>query len=445
MHLIMPYYILSTISCIKNNEYKFGYSTKNKYELLRQYEKNKRLITNPFIVQWWDNKGSIKEEKIIHGKLKKDINIENISGEWYNCDNLLYFLTIINKEIIEFKNNKEKYIYDIEKEIVLLSNIDFNTEKNIIQENFINILNKDYKQKILINYNILFFCNLNSFNYKFNEVIIDDVKYLHYKNFIDFLFINMKDKKSKYLIIDKINNDIKKFIYNMDNYYLKLINESEVFFLADCKLPVIEKDDIIDIELTSIYIDKKDFFYSSKEYIIKNQKNIFKNVYEDIYFIDQIKIINIIIKIKIEKTFSYYTIDEYINKIKIILSFKKPIKVYKRIYYSFNIVSLNKYLDTEKYYNLLDLENRNLFNQILNENLYEDINIYIKNKIISIKKYTFYQIINKNKKKEEKYNHDLSLTEDIKCYYKYCSNTIHYGDRYHCLYHIQKLEKMVQT
>lgn len=35
----------------------------NKYELLYQYEKNKRLITNPFIVQWWVTEDSIKEEK----------------------------------------------------------------------------------------------------------------------------------------------------------------------------------------------------------------------------------------------------------------------------------------------------------------------------------------------------------------------------------------------
>lgn len=45
----MPYYILSTVSCIKNNEYKIGYSSKNK-----------RLITNPFIVQWWDITGTVK-------------------------------------------------------------------------------------------------------------------------------------------------------------------------------------------------------------------------------------------------------------------------------------------------------------------------------------------------------------------------------------------------
>lgn len=47
----MPYYIISSESCVKNNEYKFGYSSKSKHELLRQYEKNKRVIPNPFILK----------------------------------------------------------------------------------------------------------------------------------------------------------------------------------------------------------------------------------------------------------------------------------------------------------------------------------------------------------------------------------------------------------
>lgn len=59
----MPFYILSSLSCIKNNEYKFGFSTKSKDELLNQYERNKRVIPNPFILKWWDVESSIKIEK----------------------------------------------------------------------------------------------------------------------------------------------------------------------------------------------------------------------------------------------------------------------------------------------------------------------------------------------------------------------------------------------
>lgn len=47
----MSFYILSSLSYIKNNEYKFGFSSKSEKELLYQYEKNKRLIPNPFILK----------------------------------------------------------------------------------------------------------------------------------------------------------------------------------------------------------------------------------------------------------------------------------------------------------------------------------------------------------------------------------------------------------
>lgn len=59
----MPFYIISNESYVKDNIYKFGYSSKSKEELLKQYSKNKRLIINPFILKWWNVEGSIKEEK----------------------------------------------------------------------------------------------------------------------------------------------------------------------------------------------------------------------------------------------------------------------------------------------------------------------------------------------------------------------------------------------
>ncbi len=101
----MPFYVLSSNSYIKVNVYKFGYSSKSKNELLKQYEKNKRTIPNPFILQWWDE-GSLKNEKIIHNILRKMDIIENIDGEWYECDNLFLFLTLINDEIHNIKLNE---------------------------------------------------------------------------------------------------------------------------------------------------------------------------------------------------------------------------------------------------------------------------------------------------------------------------------------------------
>lgn len=76
----MPFYVLSCLSCIKNNEYKFGFSTKTKEELLKQYEQNKRVIPKPFILKWWDIQGSLSIEKNIHKILCNTYNIEKITG-----------------------------------------------------------------------------------------------------------------------------------------------------------------------------------------------------------------------------------------------------------------------------------------------------------------------------------------------------------------------------
>lgn len=320
----------------------------------------------------------------------------NITGEWYSCNNLLYLLRIIDKKI---------NVYDIKTEITLLNNIEIYTERNIIQKNFIRIINKNNKQNIFINYNIFFLYNLNEFNYEFDKVTIDDIKYLHYKNFVNFLYKNIKDEKSRKLIINKINNDIKRFIYKMDKFFLKLININKIFFHEKFNLPTIKIYDYIDIQLNCFYICEKSLLYSSKEYLIKNKTEIFKNIDKNIiYFINRIKIEYIVIKIIVGKETIFYTIDEYINKFRKILSLtKQHIKIYKRIYYNFDFVSLNRYLNTKTYYKLLNLEDNNLFKYILNDNLYEDINIYIKKNVINIKKFTLYQILNKKNYKKDAY------------------------------------------
>lgn len=131
----MPLYVLSSISHIKDNVYKFGYSSKSKNDLLKQYIKNKRIIPNPFIIQWWCS-GSIKTEKNIHSILHNTCHTENIDGEWYRCDNLLYLLKIIDIEInkvLKVNKPKIKNIYyddDEEKEIRILSNIIIDTRDN---------------------------------------------------------------------------------------------------------------------------------------------------------------------------------------------------------------------------------------------------------------------------------------------------------------------------
>lgn len=107
----MPFYILSTESSVKNNEYKFRYSSKTKDELLFQYSKNKRTIVNPFILEWWNKSAKIKDEKKIHNILRNTYGIYNILGEWYRCNTLLYLLTRINIEIEKIKPENKNNIF----------------------------------------------------------------------------------------------------------------------------------------------------------------------------------------------------------------------------------------------------------------------------------------------------------------------------------------------
>lgn len=120
----MPFYIISNESYIKDNKYKFGYSSKSKNELLKQYEINKRFITNPFIINWWNAKGSITQEKNIHNILRNSKKIKHISGEWYECEDLLYLMFIINDQINKQFNisniNNFKCVDYLCKDIVLL-------------------------------------------------------------------------------------------------------------------------------------------------------------------------------------------------------------------------------------------------------------------------------------------------------------------------------------
>lgn len=140
----MPFYVITNESYIKNNYYKFGYSSKNKEELLKQYEKNKRYIINPFIINWWDIKGSIKDEKEVHKILRKNINICCFNSEWYKCNNLIYLLFIINEQIDNTFNICNICLSNKEKKINLIKveennkNVFYKLKKNV--KNYINIL-----------------------------------------------------------------------------------------------------------------------------------------------------------------------------------------------------------------------------------------------------------------------------------------------------------------
>lgn len=50
-------------------------------------------------------------------------------------------------------------------------------------------------------------------------------------------------------------------------------------------------------------------------------------------------------------------------------------------------------MNSNMFYDVLDLEKKDLFKYIFKDNLYEDIDVYINNKIIKIKKFTLYQLL----------------------------------------------------
>lgn len=162
----MPLYILSNKSYIKDNLYKFGYSKKNKEELLFQYKKNKRIIVEPFIIKWWDIESCIKIEKKIHSLLNKNKNIENTYGEWYRCNKLSYLLEIINEEIIKNHNIEKTEKILIKKENLCKYDVfKYMIENNINLsiKNYINNLD-DYYLNDFINFTSLNKSNIGFFN-----------------------------------------------------------------------------------------------------------------------------------------------------------------------------------------------------------------------------------------------------------------------------------------
>lgn len=192
----MPFYLLSSNSHIKNDIFKFGYSSKSKNELLIQYEKNKRTIPNPFIIQWWDV-GLLKTEKKIHNVLRNMENIENVDGEWYKCNNLLYFLTIINNEIKKNQESNEHIIKNNQK---------------IIKKNKDNIFIINNIEDFTLIFLKLYFNDSNIDKYK--NYIIKELKKENVDNPIDERIIQ---KEYKY---DKSNCKKCNSKLNTKDYYL---------------------------------------------------------------------------------------------------------------------------------------------------------------------------------------------------------------------------------
>lgn len=414
----MPIYVISSNSYIKVNVYKIGYSSKNINELLSQYEKSKRTIPNPFLIQWW-NEGSLKNEKYIHNILRNIYKIENIDGEWYKCDNLLYLLTIINNEIFNIKKieNNER--------IKNASNIIIHNLNN--EKNKTNILIKCKYILSLFNIQKIKLDKKYIKNVESDILIINDIEYLTY-NFLMLYITNNKIKYKKYksYIIEDINKSIKNNILNLDKiYFNNLIKITNRINFINLDLPIINISKIIELDKLNVDLYflnnlkkiniyssfKKDFELSSKEYIKINEKSIYNTIVgylnNEYFILENIKIDEIKIKVYYEDTNKILSISEYIKNINYKClndtNNKTIIKSSKVLYYSFKIVLLNnidKNVKINETYNLLDLDNINistLFSKNKIKEMFCDRLIYSNGKNINIKNYTLYQLLYYNR------------------------------------------------
>lgn len=216
----MPFYILSTESSVKNNEYKFGYSSKTKDELLFQYSKNKRTIVNPFILEWWNKSAKIKDEKKIHNILRNTNGIYNISGEWYRCNTLLYLLTRINIEIEKIKPENKNNICEIHiKENIFKEN---NKKISLIlKETIIDI--KKLENQLLIDIIDSGEMLIKYWPLKYYEKYSDIINY----KIIYFHIFYMEDDRDtdKVLLFYKINNEFKTYKTDYNTIYKIFIRE----------------------------------------------------------------------------------------------------------------------------------------------------------------------------------------------------------------------------
>lgn len=238
-------------------------------------------------------------------------------------------------------------------------------------------------------------------------IIINESEYLSY----DFVlwFINEKIENNNYRenIINKLNNIIKISILNMDDSYLNKLN-SEIKILQNKntisfnnKFPIYKIKSLNEIKIHSSYFSKNKIIIYIKEYI-KNNKHLLFTLNNELcntaYFVKNFNIYDLNIKIYIKEKQIELSLENYLRNYKKIINIygKENINIYIRLYYTICAVSLNNN-KSDIFYEVLNLEKKELFESILEDNLYENIDIYVNNNIIKIKKFTLYQLLYFNK------------------------------------------------
>lgn len=279
----MPFYIISNESYIKDNKYKFGYSSKSKDELLKQYEKNKRYIINPLIINWWDIEGSKQKEKEIHNILYNSKNIYKCNSEWYECEKLYYLMDIINEQISKsFNIYNDKKLENLNISIDELCNsFDilnlYDEEQN--QNNTFYKIRKNNKEKMIIRYDIVKLFNdkerklIDKYRKEKNNILIliNETLYLSYDFLVCFINKELENTRREKIII-KLNEIIKKYIFNIDIlYFNNLIYEIKKVLHTEYKFPVYEEQGFIEMEFFDLNYSKDEILLYTKKYINKNK------------------------------------------------------------------------------------------------------------------------------------------------------------------------------
>lgn len=246
--------------------------------------------------------------------------------------------------------------------------------------------------------------------------IIYNYKQLHIFEFIIYIFktntkenkINVYLKKSDlgWNYYKLLENDIK---YNNFKklwvYYLSFCNKEKQYFKTRNKL--IEYIEAIGLNNNKLEYNKYEIKY--KEDIIKI-KTIEKIFFKE-YILEKY---NLIVDTKKKDKF-----EEYLNKNDVLDISRQD----------FQKMFINK----SYYVNIKNVKSIKIKDFVISN---KNMKIPDNKKYQIIKYYDLYNNIliwyNKNKSKKEKHDYILSLNEENKCYYKYCSNIKFDKDKYHC-------------
>lgn len=303
------------------------------------------------------------------------------------------FYIISSQFYIEKKNFKFEYSPKSENEYLK----EYKVQDNIFLENIFilkkwnNEGNIKKEQKI---HDVLY--NIDKLEYIENKwykcydllyllLIIDGILYYMYDE-------NNENKSTLKFISNEIDNGIKKYVDSINDDFFDNIAVNINNIRINNIISIVKKKHV-EIEMESYYIPKNGIEIIIKNFINKNDELIYgpiKEYINQIYFTKKIDIYNFNILIKYKDKYIELSINNYIKYIKKILKIVSgEIKIYLKIYYYLDVVLLNNYKKTEK--ELLKLRN------VLTDNIYDDIYLYLDNKILKTKKYNIYKLL-ENKK-----------------------------------------------